>query len=202
MRPAPRPEAAEPTPLHDHAFESLRVIRETMERAGSFTAVPGRASMAIGATAVGAALWAHRSGTGAGWLSAWIVEGIVAVAIAAVGIVRKARRLGFPLDSGPARKFALAFAPGLIAGGVLTWALAAHGLEALLPGTWLLIYGTAVTAAGAMSVRIVPLMGAAFMLLGVAALAAAPVLGDWFMAAGFGGLHLAFGAAIARKYGG
>ena len=202
MSPAPRPDPAEPTPLHDHAFESLRFIRETMERAGSFTAVPGRATMVIGATAMGAAIWAHRSHPGDGWLRAWIVEGIVAVAISAVGIVHKARRLGFPLDSGPARKFALAFAPALVAGGVLTWALAAQGLGPLLPGTWLLIYGTGVTAAGAMSVRIVPLMGAAFMLLGVAALAAAPAHGDWFMAAGFGGLHLAFGAAIARKYGG
>ena len=202
MSPAPRPDPAEPTPLHDHAFESLRVIRETMERAGSFTAVPGRATMAIGATAIGAALWAHGADPGAGWLRVWLLEGLVAAAISSAGIVRKARRLGLPLDSGPARKFALAFAPALVAGGVLTWALDARGLGALLPGTWLLIYGTAVTAAGAMSVRIVPLMGAAFMLLGVAALAAAPAYGDGFMAAGFGGLHLAFGAAIARKHGG
>ncbi|HZN55235.1 MAG TPA: hypothetical protein VFB67_07925 [Candidatus Polarisedimenticolaceae bacterium] len=200
--PRPDDDPAAPTPLHDHAFESLRVIREAMERAGSFTAVPGVATMAVGATAIVAALLAHRAGTGPGWLLAWIGEGILAAAISVAAIARKARRLGLPLDSGPSRKFALAFAPGLVAGATMTWALASQGLGALLPGTWLLIYGTAVTAAGATSVRIVPLMGSSFMALGIAALACAPGYGDWFMAAGFGGLHLAFGAAIARRHGG
>jgi hypothetical protein len=59
-----------------------------------------------------------------------------------------------------------------------------------------------VAAAGALSVRIVPLMGVAFMALGVWALAATPATANALMAAGFGGLHIVFGAAIARKYGG
>jgi hypothetical protein len=40
------------------------------------------------------------------------------------------------------------------------------------------------------------------MLLGVAAFIAPDNLGHLFMAAGFGGLHIAFGLIIARKYGG
>jgi hypothetical protein len=204
MTPLPRSERAlaDPTPLHDHALESVRVIRDAMERAGSFTAVPGGGMIAIGLTALVAAPLAAVTETGSGWLWAWVGEGLVAAAIAGLTIRRKARRLALPLASGPARKFALAFLPSLVAGAVLTVVLAAHGAGSFLPGTWLLLYGTAVTAAGALSVRIVPLMGVAFMALGVWALAATPTTANALMAAGFGGLHIVFGAAIARKYGG
>jgi len=204
MTTLPRAERAPtaPTPLHDHALESVRVIRDAMERAGSFTAVPGVGMIAIGLTALVAAAAAPATETGSGWLIAWVVEGLLAAAIAAYTIARKARRLGLSLSSGPARKFALAFLPSLAAGAVLTFALTAEGLGALLPGTWLLLYGTAVTAAGSLSVRIVPLMGVAFMVLGGVALLVAPAYGNALMAAGFGGLHILFGAVIARSFGG
>ena len=204
MTPLPRPEHAPsaPTPLHDHALESVRIIRDAMERAGSFTAVPGAGMIVIGVTALIAAAIAPGTETGGGWLTTWITEGCIAAAISGFTIVRKARRLALPLLSGPARRFALAFLPSLVAGAALTFTLAAHGLGALLPGTWLLLYGTAVTAAGALSVRIVPVMGVSFMALGVVALLAAPGIGNALMAAGFGGLHIVFGVAIARRYGG
>jgi hypothetical protein len=195
-------EAAEPTPMHDHAIESVRVIRDAMERAGSFTAVPGAGMVAIGLTAFLAAGIASSLATVPGWLTTWIGEGVLAAAISAVTIAGKSRRLGLPLRSGPTRKFALAFLPSLVAGAVLTLTLARSGLGAFLPGTWLLLYGTAVTAAGALSVRVVPLMGAAFMALGAAAFWTAPAYGNALMAAGFGGLHVAFGIVIARRYGG
>jgi hypothetical protein len=204
MTSLPRPEraGAAPTPLHDHALESVRVIRDAMERAGSFTAVPGAGMIAIGLTALIAATVAAKTETVDGWLATWIVEGCVATTISGFAIVRKANRLALPFLSGPARRFALAFLPSLGAGAALTVVLATHGLGSLLPGTWLLLYGAAVTAAGALSVRIVPVMGVLFMALGVAALFAAPGMGNALMAAGFGGLHIACGVAIARNYGG
>jgi hypothetical protein len=204
ITPLPRPERAssDPTPLHDHALESVRVIRDAMERAGSFTAVPGYGTIAIGLTALAAAWVASKADTADGWLTTWIVEGVVAAAIAGWTIVRKDRLLALPIGSGPARKFALAFLPSLVAGAILTAALATHGLRSLLPGMWLLVYGTGVTAAGAQSVRIVPVMGIAFMVLGVLGLILAPGYGNLLTATGFGGLHVVFGVAIARKYGG
>jgi hypothetical protein len=81
------------------------------------------------------------------------------------------------------------------------WATA-HGLVALLPGVWMLLYGIGVVAAGTFSVRIVPVMGMAFMAVGAVALFAPAVWATPAMAAGFGGLHLFFGILIARRHGG
>src|SRR5258705_11560439 len=90
--------ATSPTPLHDHALESVRVIRDAMERAGSFTAVPGAGMIAIGVTALIAAPIANATETGSGWLTTWIVDGLLAAASSAVTSRRKARRLARPVD--------------------------------------------------------------------------------------------------------
>ena len=117
-------------------------------------------------------------------------------------MVRKARRGGTSVLSYSGRRFVLSFVPPLLVGALLTVALARGGLYPALPGTWLLLYGAGVVTGGAFSVRVVPIMGLCFMALGAAALFAAPAWGDGLMALGFGGLHLAFGAIIARRYGG
>ncbi len=96
----------------------------------------------------------------------------------------------------------ICFAPPLLAGAILTPVLYRAGAASLLPGAWLLLFGAAVVTGGALSVRIVPFMGAAFMLLGAAALLAPAAAGDLFMALGFGLLLIVFGAIIARKHGG
>lgn len=189
-------------PLERHAADNIRFIRETMERASAFTAVPGAGGVGMGLTALLAAGISARARTPEAWLLVWLVEAAVAIAIGCVAMARKARRTGTDLFSGPARRFLLTLTPPLAAGALLTLALAGAGRAELLPGVWLLLYGTAVVTGGAMSVRPVLLMGALFMLLGAAALASPSAWGTAYLAAGFGGLQIVFGSVIARRHGG
>jgi len=191
-----------PRPLHDRALDNLQFIRSAMERAGSFTAVPGWGTVVVGATAVAATWLAMRQALTADWLAVWLGEAVLGVIVGGAAMVQKARAASDPLLSGPGRRFGLSFLPPIVVGALLTIALHKAQLFALMPGTWLLLYGTAVATAGAFSVRIVPLMGVCFMVLGTAALFTPFRLWPWFMAAGFGGLHIVFGLIIARRYGG
>jgi hypothetical protein len=197
-----RPRLVPPPPLHVTAIDNLRFIRETMEGAAYFTAVSGLGEMAVGATALGAAYLASRQGSVPGWLATWLGEALLAFLITVGAVAWKAHRAQVSLFSTPGRRFVLGLLPPLFAGALLTGVLLISGAVAVLPGLWLLLYGTGVVTGGAFSVRAVPVMGLAFMALGAVALVAPPGWGDALLAAGFGGLHLIFGALIAWRHGG
>ena len=197
-----RPLPPEPPELQARAIENLRFIRDTMERSTAFTAVSGRGEMVVGAIALGAAAVAERQTTAQGWLLTWLGAGVIAAACAGWAFALKARAMHDSLLSGPGRKCLLGFAPPVAAGALLTPALYLTAGPGVLPGMWLLLYGAGVITGGAFSVRALPLMGLCFMLVGAAALVSPPSWGDAYMAAGFGGLHIVFGAVIARQYGG
>ncbi|GAC1665847.1 MAG: hypothetical protein NVS9B4_21520 [Candidatus Acidiferrum sp.] len=192
----------EPIPIDARAADHLRYIRETMERAGEFTAVPGWGGVAMGMTALGAAYLAQHQATPRAWLAVWLAEAFVAVAIAAPAAATKAHRANSALFSGPGRKFLLSFAPPIVVGGLLTFALFRAGATAALPGVWLLLYGAAIVTGGGFSVRAVPILGMCLMAVGAVALFAPAAWGDAFMAAGFGVVQIIFGFWIARHYGG
>ena len=195
------PERA-PIAMHDRAMDNLRYIRETMERSASFTHVSGIGVVLMGTTALGAATLASQGAGPTLWLGTWVGAAIVSLAVNVLMMARKSRAEGMTLMTGPGRMFTWNVIPPLVAGAVLTVALARSGMMELMPGTWLLLYGTSVVTGGSYSVRPVPAMGMAFMLAGVAALLSPSAWGDAFMAAGFGGLHIFFGVVIWRKHGG
>jgi hypothetical protein len=187
-------------------MDNLAYIRETMESAASFTAVSGWGMVAIGALAVVITLAAGRlpasSPEATRWMVIWLSAAVVSMLISGVATMRKARAAHMPLLSGPGRKLLLSFSPPMIVGALLTLVFLRSDMFAALPGMWLLLYGTAVVAGGAFSVRIVPVMGLCFMALGAVALFIPITWAGWLMGAAFGGLHLLFGAFIARRHGG
>jgi hypothetical protein len=196
------PRDAIPVAPAGRALEDLHFIRETMESAAAFTAVPGIGGVIIGVTALVAAFVAARQSGLSAWLFTWGVEGVLAFAVASGAMIRKARRAQTPLLSRPARKFVLSLSPPLLAGALLTGVLYRTGQVGVLPGLWLLLYGAGVVTGGAFSVRIIPLMGLCFMVMGGMALFCPAAWGNILMAVGFGALHIVFGAIIAWRYGG
>lgn len=192
----------EPASLYEHAAENLFYIRDTMERSRSFTAVPGWGGVVMGLTGLAAAIIAPAQTTPSGWLATWLAAAVIASAIGILAVLVKSRKAGIPFLSRPARQFALSFSPAILAGALLTAAFFRAGLPKLLPGIWLLLYGTAVIAGGTYSVRVVPLMGVLFLFLGAIALFSSPLVAAICLGAGFGVLHIVFGIIIARRYGG
>jgi len=183
-------------------MDHLAFIRQTMERAGAFTAVSGKGQVAVGLIGLAAAVVAGRQADPGAWLAVWLAAAVLALVVALMGIRMKAKAMGTPVLSGPGRRFALGFAPPVVAGAVLTAALYGGGASAMLPGVWLLLFGAAVVAGGALSVPPVPVMGGCFMVLGVVAFMAPIAWGTWLLGLGFGLLHVGFGILIGVKYGG
>lgn len=189
-------------PLHAQAESNLRFIRERMDHASRFTGVPGWGGMLMGAVGLAAAVVASTRADPRQWLVVWLVAAVIASLIGGWSMDRKARVARTTMLAGKARRFLLGLAPPLFAGAALTVALYAGGRYELIPGIWLLMYGTACVTGGAFSIRLIPVMGMCFMALGAVALFVPFTWGNWLLAAGFGGLQLGFGWAIGRWHGG
>lgn len=202
LRPFETKEPREPERLSDRAIDNLRYIRETMERSASFTAVPGYGGMLMGVTAITAAYIANRQIYLVDALSVWLVEAVLAFLIGLLAMWQKSKIAGQSLLSAPAKKFALSFAPPLIAGGIVVLGLWRYGHYYEMAPVCIVSYGAAVACGGAFSVRVIPVMGWCFIAIGALAFALPTTFGNLMMAASFGLLHIVFGAIIARRYGG
>jgi hypothetical protein len=156
----------------------------------------------MGVTALCATLIAGRMSSESQWLTVWLAASVLALGIGGWTMTLKARRAGTTVFSYSGRRFVLSYLPPLLVGALLTLVLVRADLYSALPGTWLLLYGTGVVTGGAFSVRVVPVMGLCFMVLGAVALLGPASWAEWLLPLGFGGLHIVFGIIIARRYGG
>jgi hypothetical protein len=188
------------TAVTDHAADNLRFIRHAMERGTTYSAVPGTGGAIMGGVGLAAAVVASRQPSGELWLAVWLAAAVIAFLIGVVAIRRKAQRLELAMTGVAGRRFALGLAAPLFAGAALTYGLWLHAAWALMPPTWLLLYGAGMVTGGAFSVAPMRLLGLAFMFLGVAALVTPPSWGNAWLAVGFGLLQVTFGMYIARYH--
>lgn len=194
--------ADEPINIGGRAIDNLAFIRETMARSTQFTAVPGYGGMLMGMTAIVAAYIANIQVYLVDSLTVWLVEAALAFAIGLLAMWQKAKLGGQSLLSTPSRKFAFSFAPPMFVGVITVLGLWKFGHYYEMAPVCMLAYGAAVACGGAFSVRVIPVMGWLFMACGATAFLLPTSYANLMMAISFGGLHIIFGAIIARRYGG
>jgi hypothetical protein len=194
--------AGKPSSVGDHAAENLVFIREAMERSATFTTIPGAGGVVMGLVAFGASAVAARQPSPDRWLAVWIGAAAIAAMVGVVAMERKARHAGSTLTGSTGRRFALGMAAPFVAGAAITYELWAVRNFTVMGPSWLLLYGAGVLTGGIFSVPMVRAIGVCFMVLGIAAIFTPPEWGNVWLAIGFGGLHVGFGAYIARNYGG
>src|SRR3989442_7872681 len=119
-----------PHPIRDRALDNLQFIRPTMERAGSFTAVPGWGMVVLGVTALAASALAGALplapvyGTAqTHWLWVWMFEALLGAGIGVAALLYKAMRAGDAIVHGPGRRFGLSVVPPFIVWALLTYLL-------------------------------------------------------------------------------
>lgn len=195
-------EIKQPINIGDRAIDNLKFIRETMERSTVFTSVPGYGGILMGATAIVAAYIANSQATIRNWLTAWLIEAVLAFFIGLLAMWQKTKLSKTSMFSTPAKKLLMNSLPPMLCGVFITLGLWRFGhFEVMIP-VWILCYGAAVVCGGAFSVKAVPLMGWCFIALGAIAFFLPAGLGNTMMGLSFGVLHIIFGAIIGRKFGG
>jgi hypothetical protein len=188
--------------LQTYAINNIQFIRDTMERASSFTAVPGWGMVAMGTSAFVAAYIASTRSSLNEWLLIWLVDAFIAIIIGSVAMVYKSYKADDTLFSKAGWRFILNLFVPIVAGIPITMVFYQQDLIHYLPGLWLLLYGTGVVTGGAFSVRVIPIMGFCYIVIGTYTLFASPAWGNYLLAIGFGGIHIIFGLIVARRHGG
>jgi hypothetical protein len=190
-----------PVPIETRALGTLAYIRSSIELSGSMV-VPGTAGVLMGSIGILAAIVASTPRWAPHWLLIWVLAGGTAFLVGGALMARETAQSGHARYLGPVRKFLLCLCPALFAGAVLTFVLWHAGMERLLPGTWLLLYGCAVLSASTVTIpstmRLIGIMGTLFVVLGSLGFALPPAEHTALLGLGFGALHIVFGILIGR----
>lgn len=190
-----------PISIEARALGTIRYIRTSIDASGSLV-VPGTAGVLMGSIGLLAALITALPRWSSHWLAIWLIACLGAFVVGGAVMARQAAQTGHARYLGPVRKFLLCLCPTLLAGAVLTLVLWHVGIEKLIPGTWLLLYGCAVLSASTVTVArtrvLIAVMGALFVLLGGTAYALPPGGQTVMLGLGFGLLHFVSGVLIAR----
>jgi hypothetical protein len=190
-----------PVAIESSALGTLAYIRASIESSSSMH-VPGMAGIVMGVIGLLAAIVVSLPRWAAHWLGIWLAAAAVAFLLGGALVARQIVQRGHTRYLGPARKFLLCLCPALFAGAVLTLVFVSAGMTNVIPGMWLLLYGCAVLSASTVTIagiaRLICIMGALFVALGMITFALPTMAHTAMLGLGFGVLHVIFGFLIGR----
>lgn len=200
------------------AHEHLRVIRQAMERSTRYSTLSGLSGVAVGGIALLGCLLTRylvKETPEPDWkywfVGVWSLVLVASLAADYFFSKRRAARVGKTALSPLGKHLTRAAAPGFLA----AVAFSAYAINpghiggyssagAYLYGAWMLCYAVSLLSVGMFSVREVSYLGWAFLIAGALTLLLPPnfLFGPrGMMALTFGGLHIAYGLWMGRKYG-
>ena len=212
------------------ATQELAVIRQMMARPIRFSAMSGMAAIWAGLmtiAGVGAdywvwAFWAdHPDGAMIASMGVWC--GVFAISLLGVVLLtwRRERREKMPFWSPVKKRILVTVLPPFVASMGLTAILALSFLTAvtptpvgslvgewsiaqgmLIPAIWMLFYGVTLWQLGQFSPVEVKVLGAAFILAGLATALLWQWEPYWAMGITFGGFHILYGLVVWARHGG
>jgi multisubunit Na+/H+ antiporter MnhC subunit len=177
------------------AEQTLAVIRTLMERGTRYTNLSGHAGIAAGAlTLAGCALrvWLNTP-----FLATWIGVLIAASGANVFFTAALARSSGEPFWTRQTRTVVLALMPAFVSALVLTAVLTRVHQEALLPGVWMLLWGSGALAMSFFTPRVLSLLGVTFLIAGTLTLFLEPGSDAFSMGLTFGAIHLVYGIVLS-----
>jgi hypothetical protein len=181
--------------LHD-ALEQITEIRQTVARAATFRGyrsgpVAISALLAWGCAA-GQAMWIRQPAEQfSAWLSLWLVAAGVSIAVGGASLLRGVWLGRSRMHRDMTLLAVEKLVPCMIAGGILTWALAARGDQVvwLLPGLWSILFGLGVFASWRMLPKATFWVGGHYLVTGAICLMLGhgdQALAPWTMMISFG----------------
>jgi hypothetical protein len=188
--------------------KDLATIRSMMEKSGKFISLSGMSGILAGLYAlVGAAVvnWLLNhpaSSAGPPMAAILAISAIVLIASIVTGLALsgvKARKFGLNLWNATSRQLFTNMAIPLIAGGLFILIMLYHGYYSMAAPACLIFYGLALIQGSANTFDEVRYVGYSDILLGLVA-ALLPQYGLYIWAAGFGALHIIYGAIMYKKY--
>lgn len=185
------------------ALESVKEIKELMEKSSKFVSLSGMTAVLAGVYALAGALVANHLLNSGGSRAELIM---VAMSVLAVSVVTacvlsyyKAKTTGQQILSRLTCRIIWNFALPLLTGGLFCVALLLHEVYGLISSVMLLFYGFSLVNVSKFTYSNVAWLGYAFLGLGLAD-CFFEGHGLLFWAIGFGGFHILYGALFYLQY--
>lgn len=190
----------------DKALDQISEIRQQMAQAQVFRGYRSATTATSAVVALAAA------GAQSAWvpqplqrldayLLLWLVAAGLSIIVVGVEMTFRCRRSGSSLQRQATLLAVDQFVPCLVAGALVTYAVAEFARDAawMLPGLWAVLFSLGVFASRRFLPRGISLVGAYYLLAGLCCLAlgrGANALSPWIMAATFGGGQLLAAAVL------